>query len=397
MDFMSLKTRIHSYLTWKRHTLRTAKLRREHPLRYLFLEVTRTCNLACVYCGSECTGKTDERELSIDEWIEIIRQIAADFDPARVMIAVTGGEPLLKEGIFRLFNELKRLGFHYGIVTNGMILNEALANDLVIAGIGSISISMDALPDVNDRLRGKGTSKKVEEAVKNLHNAGYRSKLEIISTITRPALSGLDSMRRYVSSLRVPLWRAAPVMPIGRAARHPELIPKPSDVRYMLEYIRSARQTPYIPKPEFSEEGFLGLRFEGWVRPYLCLCSAGITVAGIRHNGMIGACPELTSAFDQGDIRKENFRAAWEERFHIFRDRSWTRKGPCAECEYYDICQGGALHLYPDTQSPFLRCFYLMLKDTEKSGYYNLPSGTQWFPEERPAQDEEADGPSATS
>jgi organic radical activating enzyme len=28
--------------------------------------------------------------------------VATDFDPRRVMVAVTGGEPLLKEGIFEL-------------------------------------------------------------------------------------------------------------------------------------------------------------------------------------------------------------------------------------------------------------------------------------------------------
>jgi len=363
---MSLRKSIRNYLVWQRHKLRISDLYRKHQLRYLFMEVTRRCNLACAYCGSDCTAKASEKELSIAEWKDIAGQVAGDFRAADVMVAVTGGEPLLKEGIFDLFRELKRLGFRYGMVTNGQLLDETAAREVVKAGIGSVSLSMDALPELNDKLRGRGCSDKVREGVAHLQNAGFKGKLEIISTITKPALSGLDEMRRYVSSLRVPLWRVAPVMPIGRAARRPELIPDAFDIRNMLEWIRASRKDRFMPGPEFSEEGFVGYRFEGFVRPYLCQCRAGITVGGIRHDGRIGACPELTDAFDQGDIRSDRFSEVWKEKYDIFRDRSWTRKGPCAECRFFDICRGGAMHLYPDIKSPFLRCLYLMLKEAEK-------------------------------
>ncbi|MBM4388493.1 MAG: radical SAM protein [Deltaproteobacteria bacterium] len=363
---MSIFTRFRNYIFWKRHRLKVDSLALKHPLQYLFFEVSRKCNLACVYCGSSCTGKEDGDELSSEEWIEIARQTASDFVPKNVMIAVTGGEPLIKPGIMELFNEIHRLGFRYGMVTNGQTLGGSLAEELVKAGIGSISISMDAPPETNDSLRGRGVSKKVEDAVVNLKEAGYKGKLEIISTVTKPAMRELDEMRKYVASLKVPLWRAAPVIPIGRASEHPELVPDEKDVRLMLEYIRKSRRDNYMPHPEFSEEGFIGFRFEGKVRPYLCQCRAGITVGGIMHNGKIGACPELAEAFIQGDIRKERFKIVWDERYQNMRDRSWTKKGECAECGFYYLCRGGALHLYPDMKSPFIRCFYLMLKESER-------------------------------
>ena len=357
--------RLRARLVWERHTAKTDTLVAEHPLRYLFLEVTRRCNLACRYCGSSCSGKEPPGEMSIAEWTDVLEQIAGDFEPSKVMVAVTGGEPLLKEGIFDLFRTLKRLGFRYGMVSNGQILDAAKARELVASGIGSISLSMDGVPEVNDALRGKGAGAKVVAAIGHLRDAGYKGKLEIISTITKPALARLDEMRSFVASLRVPLWRVAPVMPIGRAAENPELVPTADDVRALLEYVRSSRKDEMLPKPEFSEEGFLGNRFEGQVRPYLCQCRAGITIAGIRHDGRIGACPELPDCFDQGHVRTDRFKTVWEERYDLLRDRSWTKKGECADCKQYRFCRGGSLHLYGSPDESALRCLYLQCKESE--------------------------------
>ena len=362
---MSIRNRLRRYLLWKRHRLRFSTLMDEHPLKYLFLEVTRRCNLACRYCGSGCDPKEREGELTAKDFREIIAQVAGDFDATKIMVAVTGGEPLLKEGIFDIFGALKRHRFPYGMVTNGRLLDRPTAEKLLQAGIGSISLSMDALPELNDELRGKGTSRAVVDAIGHLRAVGYRGKLEIISTITKPAVAHLDEMRSYVASLRVPLWRVAPVMPIGRAAENPELIPDPMEVRTILEFVREARQDDFAPKPEFSEEGFLGNRFEGFVRPYLCQCRAGVSIAGIRANGRIGACPELAECFDQGDIRTDRLKTVWTERYDLFRDRSWTKKGACADCKEHPTCRGGSLHLYADTDSDFLRCLYLMCKETD--------------------------------
>lgn len=381
---MTFRTKLRRSLMWRQHRLKRARLDRDHPLRYLFLEITRQCNLSCVYCGSDCTPRAEDAEMTIPEWIETIQQVARDFDARKIMVAVTGGEPLIKPGVLELFHELTRLGFRYGMVSNAQVIDEDYAKKLVAAGIGSISLSMDALPEVNDKLRGRGVSAGVERAIKALRTAGYKGKLEILSTITAPAISDLKRMRQYIAGLRVPLWRVAPVMPIGRAASKDALLPTAMHVREMLEYLLEARQDDYIPKPEFGEEGFLGHRFEGHIRPYLCQCNAGVTVAGIRYDGRIAACPELSDAFDQGSIRNQRFKDVWDNGYQVMRDRSWAKKGPCADCEHWDDCRGGALHLYEDTELPFTRCLYLMLKESDRqiataSKQPPAPENLKWY------------------
>ena len=352
---------------WERHEAKWEDLVREHPLRYLFMEVTRRCNLKCLYCGSDCTSASESQELSSEQWISIAQQIAEDYDPPRLMIAVTGGEPLLKPGIFDLFNELTRLGFPYGMVTNGTLLTEAKARALVAAGIGSISLSLDAPPEVNDTFRGKGAAAAVTAAVGQLRAAGFDGKLEIISSLTRAAIGHLEATRQFIAQLRVPSWRVAPIMPIGRAAQQPDLVPGPAEIRTLLEYVRAAREDQLLPRPEFCEEGFVGNRFEGVVRPFLAQCRAGITTGGIRANGRIGACPELSDAFLQGDILTERFKEVWDTRFQVLRDRSWTKTGACTSCHAYARCKGGAMHLYPAPSQPPLRCLYLQAKEDELS------------------------------
>jgi radical SAM protein with 4Fe4S-binding SPASM domain len=350
---------------WQSHREKWDKLVQEHPLRYVFLEVTRRCNLACAYCGSDCTPKATRGEMPVSEWIEIVRQIASDFDATRIMVAVTGGEPLLKEGIDELFHELHRHKFGFGMVTNGFFLDAERARRIVDSGMGSVSISMDAPTELNDRLRGKGASEKVAQAAQALQNAGFKGKLEIISTITRPVVGLLPRMREHVARLKIPYWRVAPVMPIGRAASRPDLVPGDRDVRAMLEFVREARRDGFVPAPEFSEEGFLGNRFEGCVRPYLSQCRAGITIAGILSDGRIGACPELGDGFVQGDIRAERLKDVWETRYQVLRERAWTRKGVCADCEQYERCHGGSMHLYASPDGELLRCLYRMAKNAE--------------------------------
>jgi radical SAM protein with 4Fe4S-binding SPASM domain len=350
---------------WDEHIRLRTQLFAEHPLDYLFLEVTRQCNLSCVYCGSVCGTKPQRKELPIEEFSEAVRQIASDFDARGIVVAVTGGEPLTKPGVMKLFGELTRLGFYYGMVSNGWLLTEEVAKKLVDLDMSSLTLSMDAPPPLNDQLRGTGTSMAVFKAVDALHKAGYKGRLEIFSTITKPAVSMLDQTRAIVASMRVPFWRVSPVMPIGRAARRPDLVPGPREIRQLLEFVLAARGDDYAPKPETCEEGYLGNRFEGTVRPYLCQCRAGVTVASILCDGRIAACPELGDAFVQGHIHENRFKDVWDERYQVLRDRSWMKRGTCGNCEHFPRCEGGSVHLYEDTEAAPHRCLYLLAKAGE--------------------------------
>ena len=171
----------------------------------------------------------------------------------------------------------------------------------------------------------------------------------------------LDALRSYVASLRIGLWRIVPVMPIGEAAKRPDLLPDEKDIKTLLDFVVAARKDGFVPAPELGEEGYLGEPYEGTVRPYKFLCRAGLTIAGISYDGKIGACPELTDSFSQGHIDRDRFKTVWETGYRLFRDRDWTRVGPCDGCASFESCLGGSMHLYEKPGAATCRCLLHMI------------------------------------
>jgi MoaA/NifB/PqqE/SkfB family radical SAM enzyme len=144
---------------------------------FVQLRVTNLCNLRCKMCGqwgdtgifrtgAETSASDGERERSrIRELIGLNRQMALsdyvrlldELAPSRPIISLFGGEPLLYPDILPLIREVKSRGLTCSLITNGWRLEE-MAEGLVEAGIDSIMVSIDGLPEVHDRIRGQAGS-----------------------------------------------------------------------------------------------------------------------------------------------------------------------------------------------------------------------------------------------
>ena len=85
----------------------------------------------------------------------------------------------------------------------------------------------------------------------------------------------------------------------------------------------------------------------GW-RYGTSLNNAGLTTSSILANGDIAACASIRSDYAQGNIyRGDDFIDVWENRYQVFRDRSWMRQrgDECGRCKYFRYCLGGSMHL----------------------------------------------------
>ena len=49
-------------------------------------------------------------------------------------------------------------------------------------------------------------------------------------------------------------------------------------------------------------------------------------------------------------------------RIKPYRDRSWTKKGECADCKMFRYCEGNGMHLYDDNGN-LLVCHYKRIVD----------------------------------
>ncbi len=126
------------------------------PIRDLRLSVTDRCNFRCTYCmPKELFGASyrfmDRRQLLT---FEEIRRVAGLFVAAGVTkLRITGGEPLVRRGIEELVAMLSGLeGVEdLSTTTNGSLLTASKARALKAAGLGRLTVSLDALDDATFR------------------------------------------------------------------------------------------------------------------------------------------------------------------------------------------------------------------------------------------------------
>jgi radical SAM protein with 4Fe4S-binding SPASM domain len=73
-------------------------------------------------------------------------------------------------------------------------------------------------------------------------------------------------------------------------------------------------------------------------------CTAGIRTVGICSDGEVKGCPSHPRAFSAGNVRREPFRAIWEDRSRFAYNTEWREEqlvGGCVACALRRICRGG--------------------------------------------------------
>ena len=113
-------------------------------VRYLRLSVTDRCNLRCTYCMAEdMTFLPKSKVLSLEEMAKVGE---AFVELGVEKIRLTGGEPLVRNGIVDLAQNLGQLsGLRELVMTTNGVLLDKFAIPLKLAGLSRINISIDSL------------------------------------------------------------------------------------------------------------------------------------------------------------------------------------------------------------------------------------------------------------
>ena len=151
-------------------------------INYLRLSITNQCNYRCIYCV-DCDvieKKEHGKILSIEEFINIGKTAV---ECGINKIRLTGGEPLIHDGVLKLCEGLKNIkGLdELAITTNGARLPE-MAKDLKQAGVDRINISLDTLKEDKFRKITKtGSLSDVLNGVEAATKAGFKEiKINVV-------------------------------------------------------------------------------------------------------------------------------------------------------------------------------------------------------------------------
>ena len=347
-------------------TYRSKKILSEKPNLYnLFWETTLRCNAKCKHCGSrageECSFKD---ELSTQEIKNTLQSIANKYDANKILLNITGGEPLVRQDLFEVMDFANDLGYHWGMTTNAILINDSIIEKMKSTGMTIISVSLDGLEASHDEFRGvKGAFSKTLENVKKLKKADFLDCLQITTVVNKSNLNELEELYDMMKELQIDSWRVLNMDPIGRAIDNNELALDKEDFRYLFNFIKEKRKSSKFDVT-YGCSHFLGMNYERELRSHMFFCISGFTTASILYNGDIYVCPNVERRKDliQGNIRTDNFVDVWENKFKWFRDLDKLKSKECLNCKNWKYCRGDSLHTWDFNNNRPKLCLSKMLE-----------------------------------
>jgi radical SAM protein with 4Fe4S-binding SPASM domain len=326
--------------------------------------------MECRHCGSDCGRSDSVRGLEADAVLRVLGRIAKTYNARRIMLTVTGGEPLVRPDVVDVMAKAHALGFRLSLVTNGWAVSAKIARSLAGVGLESVVVSLDGTDEDHDWLRNRpGSFGRSFAALMALRAYGVPI-VEAITCVTPRSLPRLDDTYWVVKKSGATHWRVFNIFPIGRAKGRADLLLDEERIRRLVRSVADLRKQGKKDGivVNLSEEGFLGWEWEKKVRDTPYFCRAGVNIAGIMADGSIAACPNLPAWMAQGNVAGDDFVDVWEKKYELFRDRSWMKQGECASCAQWKVCRGNSLHLWDDRKNGPCWCHFRILHATHPGG-----------------------------
>lgn len=166
--------------------------------QFCYLTVTERCLFRCKTCYAWRKEK-NLNEATVNEWKDFLDSLKGLTDAA-MEVHISGGEPLLKEGILELVDFGVKKGFNVSMATNAYLVNEELAGKIVNSGLRTVVISLNSLDeDIHDFLKGiKGSYRKTMDAIQYLIKLKSNLQICICVLIAEQTLGGLIKLTEWV-------------------------------------------------------------------------------------------------------------------------------------------------------------------------------------------------------
>ncbi|MDP3478265.1 MAG: radical SAM protein [Desulfoprunum sp.] len=311
--------------------------RARHGLLSMELELSRICNLGCIYCYA-ASGIPLDNELRLPELLNIVDQ-SVDLGVKKIII-LGGGEPLLFPDLFPLIEYIRGKNLTVDLFTNATLLTREQADRLYGLQVGVVIKMNSRNPIIQDILAARsGTLEAIEQGLQFLKDAGYPNEEHVL---------GIETIICGHNYQELPdLWRWARrqnIIPYietmtlqGRAKEYPDLEVPTEKIQRLFEVLADIDakefQKNWTPHPPLV--GSQCARHE-----YSCT---------LTSTGDIHPCPGV--AVSAGNIREQKLADILRQSaiIHDLRNIRSTIKGECSSCDLSDQCYGCRGHAYQVT------------------------------------------------
>jgi MoaA/NifB/PqqE/SkfB family radical SAM enzyme len=159
----------------------------------LGVEVTTRCNSSCSHCFVRARGKR-RSSLALDLVQSMVRE---GYEAGYRHLHLTGGEPLLWEGLLDILDYAFGLGYQTAFLnTNGTLLTSKICRKLPNYNGLTISISLQGPKRFHDRIRGKGSYDRALKGINQAIDAGLA-----VHVFTPVGRSLIPEMPRFAEKL----------------------------------------------------------------------------------------------------------------------------------------------------------------------------------------------------
>jgi len=309
------------------------------------LELTAYCNQKCAYCynewrddGGQSIGHTEGQKLfgRVDRLLE-----AFEIDH----VTLTGGEPFAHKDIFRLLDKLSAAKVPVQIISNGGLIDDALATRLKAYAVHYVQCTLNApTPELHaEHVGGDGHFEATLEGVRALKRAGVNVVGCVVVTRKNAHLVGeILELWRSLGVRQIAMSRFSPAGYAARAAA--ELLPSRDEIVVAFEqalpfardHHMSISCTMPIPPCAVETERYAPIKFGscavGTKFQELALGPDGKLKNCTLHRAAIGGVPDiLDPSVDVAALLDAPEVAEYKRQLPAF----------CEGCLHASTCGGG--------------------------------------------------------
>lgn len=319
--------------------------------------VTRACNLNCVHCYARAVDRTSEKELTHDQGLALIDDLAAFGAP---VILFSGGEPIMRSDLVELAGHAVSKGMRAVISSNGTLITPEKARELKGVGLSYVGVSLDGMEAVNDRFRGKkGAFQEAMAGIRNCREAGLKVGLRF--TINRMNMNEIPKIFDLLEEYDIPRVCFYHLVYAGRGSDLVEQDLDHVETRKVVDLIIDRTRDLHdrgFPKEVLTVDNhadgpYLYLRMKREKSPraeeVLRLLtmnegnSSGRGIGCVSWDGSVHA-DQFWRHESFGNILDRPFGEIWSDLSNPLmaklKEKKKYVKGRCAGCAWLDICAG---------------------------------------------------------
>jgi len=319
--------------------------------------MTRRCNLKCIHCYSNSADIEYPDELTTEEGIKLIDDLAAFGSP---VILFSGGEPLLRRDLLELARYATNKKMRAVISTNGTLITRAMAAELQKIGLSYVGVSLDGLEKTHDQFRGKkGAFAAAMKGIRHCRDAGI--KVGIRFTVNKHNLTDVPAMFDLLREEKIERLCFYHLVYAGRGSRLREEDLTHEQTRRLIDRIAAETRrmfeeglSPEILTVDNHADGpylYLKMKKENPRRAEEILellemnegNSSGVGIGCVSWDGEVYP-DQFWRNQSLGNVRKRPFSEIWTDETNEFlmklKDKKKHVRGRCAGCVWLNVCAG---------------------------------------------------------